>query len=455
MSTSSTSAGSFTGASSFSSSLGQAITRAVAIASLPMQNLQTQQSALQNQQSELGTLTTRFSSLGTALTSVDTAATNGSYSGTLSNTAVGSASVTSGALPGTFSLSVSNVGAYENTMSNDAGVLKVTDPSKTSLSTGSSFTLSINSTQYQITDSTNTLNGLAQAINTSGANVQATVVNVGSSSSPDYRLSIQNLEYAPDTVQLTDDSNNNAPMLTELTPGAYVTYQVNGATAVNSTTRSLDLATGVTVNVSGAGSTTVTISQTSAGLVNALTNFANAYNSAVDEVNKNRGQSGGALTGDSAIYSVTSMLNNLTSYTSASGSIASLSDIGLTFDQSGHLNFDATAFQNAVSANSTDVMNFLGSASADTGFLGTANDILTGINDSSTGILTQSNDSLTSQISKLGDQITADQNQVNLLQQNLVSQMAAADAAISTLEQQANFFQMMFQTQNANAQLGF
>jgi hypothetical protein len=33
--------------------------------------------------------------------------------------------------------------------------------------------------------------------------------------------------------------------------------------------------------------------------------------------------------------------------------------------------------------------------------------------------------------------------------------MAAADASIATLEQQSSYLQMMFQTENANAQLGY
>jgi flagellar hook-associated protein 2 len=420
-----------------------------------MQNLQSQQTTLQNQQSELQTLTSTFSSLGSALSSLDAATGSGSYSATFSNNSVGSATVSSGALPGTFSLSVSNTGAFENVMSSDTGVLKVTDPSLTSISTSTDFTLHVNSTTYDIQNPDGTLNGLATAINASGANLQATIVNVGSSSSPDYRLSIQSQEYAPDTVQLTDNGNADASLLSELTPGAYVTYQVNGETAVNSTTRTLSVGNGVTVNVSGTGTSTVTVAQNSSGMANALTAFANAYNAAVDEVNKNRGQNGGALAGDSTIYSLTSLLSNLTSYAGASGSVTSLSDIGLTFDKTGHLDFDSSAFLSIANTNLSDVTNFLGSVSGDAGFLGAANDVLTSINDSSAGLLAQATTSITGEISTLGDQINDDQNAVNLLQQNLMSQMAAADAAISTLEQQASYFQTMFQTQNANAQLGY
>jgi len=455
MSTSSSSPATFTGSSAFSASLAQQISNSLNIASIPMQNLQTQQTTLQGQQSELQTLSSDFSSLGNALTALDTATNSGSFSATTSSPLVATASASSGALAGNFSLTVSNIGANTNAMSNDTGLVKVTDPAVGNISTSTDFTLWINSTSYDISNPTGSLDGLANAINSSGANVQATVVNVGSSSSPDYRLSVQSLDYAPDTVQLNDTANGNAALLTQLSGGAYVQYQVNGEASVNSTTRVLNPSPGLTINVAGVGTTTVTVAQNGNGISNALSSLANAYNTAIAELAKNRGQNGGALTGDSTVYSLTELLSNITNYTGTSGSISSLADLGLTFDQNGNLNFDSSVFSQAASANLTDVTNFLGSVAGGNGFVGTTNNILTGINDPSTGILTQATQNVTTEITGLGNQITDDQAKVTLLQQTLTAQMAAADAAIATLEQQASYLQMMFQTQNANAQLGF
>jgi flagellar hook-associated protein 2 len=460
MSTSGTSAGSFTGSSLFASSLAQQLQNAVNIASIPMDNLQTEQTTLQNQESEFGTLSSDFTALSTALTSIDSATGSSSYGVTISNTKVASASVGSGVLAGTYSLTVTSPGANTNTISNDSGLLTVTDPTQQNLSTSTSFTLLVgpsgDQTQYNITDSTGTLDGLANAINSSGANVQATVVNVGSSSSPDYRLSVQSLDFAPDTVQLEDNGNNNADMLTQLgSGGSYVQYSVNGEPSVNSSSQSLTLSTGLTVNVLGTGATSITVSQNGDSIANALSNFANAYNAALADVNKNRGQNGGALTGDSSIFSLTEALNNLGGYSGSTGSVASLANLGLTFDPNGNLDFNASTFDQAASSNMTDVLNFLGSVSGSTGFLGAANNILTGITDPLTGLLPQATQNISTEINNIGTQITNDQSQVTQLQQTLQAQLSAADASIASLEQQANYFQMMFQTQNADAQLGY
>jgi flagellar hook-associated protein 2 len=247
---STTSAGSFTGSSLFAGSLAQQITNAVNIASIPMNNLQTEQTTLQGEQTELGTLSGDFTSLGTALSTIDSATGASSYSATVSNPGIASASVSSGVMAGTYSLTVNKTGANTNTISNDTGLDTVTDPSSENLSTSTAFTLVVNSTSYKISDSAGTLDGLANAIDASGANVQATVVNVGSSSSPAYRLSVQSKDFAPDTVQLTDNGNNNADMLTQLgSVGSYVQYSVNGEPSVNSSSQTLTLSPGLTVNV--------------------------------------------------------------------------------------------------------------------------------------------------------------------------------------------------------------
>jgi flagellar hook-associated protein 2 len=225
---------------------------------------------------------------------------------------------------------------------------------------------------------------------------------------------------------------------------------------VNSSSQTLTLSPGLTVNVAGTGSATITVAQNGDSIASALSSFATAYNAALAEVNKNRGQSGGALTGDSTVFSLTEALNDIGDYTGASNtSVISLADLGLTFDKSGNLDFNQSTFDQAASSNMTDVLNFLGSASGDTGFLGDANSILTGINDPVSGLLATETLNLSTENTGLNDQIATDQTNIAQLQANLQAQMAAADASISTLEQQANYLQTMFQTQNADAQLGY
>ena len=422
---------SFTGSSSFSAQLQQVITNAVAAATAPITQLQNQQTTLTNQQSELQTLTSKFQSLQSAIDALNAATGTGAYSATSSDSSTATASVGSGVMAGTYTVTVGSLGSQTNTMSMN-GLTTVTDPASGNIDASTTYTLTVNSQTYTISDPSGTLNGLANAINASGANVSATVVNVGSSSAPDYRLAIQSNEYAPDSIQLTDSSNTQ--LLTTLNSGSYVTYQVNGqpSTPINATTRTVAISPGLSVTFTGTGTTSITVAQNTSALAAALNSFVNAYNSAAQELIKNRGQNGGALAGNSIVYELQNALQNIVAYIAPSGNVNALASIGLSFDENGNLQFDQTAFDQA---SPNDVLSFFGSETGG-GFLQNAENVMTSITDPTTGLLPQATQSITSEISDIATRIANDQAQVNQLQQTLTQQMDAADAAISALEQQ-------------------
>lgn len=60
---------------------------------------------------------------------------------------------------------------------------------------------------YELSPASNTLQGLVDAINAqSGANVQASKVNVGTTAVPDYRLSVVSSVAGAVSIQLNDGS---------------------------------------------------------------------------------------------------------------------------------------------------------------------------------------------------------------------------------------------------------
>jgi flagellar hook-associated protein 2 len=446
-STSSTGSTAFTGNSSFSADLQNAISRAVGFASLPIQALQNRQNDATNQQTALASISSKFQSLQNSIDALNSSVGKNSYATTLTNTSVGSASTSSGVMAGTYSLTVSDLGKLTNTMSADL-LSVVTDPATGDISSAKNFTLTIDGQDYAISNPDGSLNGLAAAINASGANVQATVVNVGGSASPDYRLSVQGTKYAATSIQLSDGSNNS--LLKTLVTGSNVLYQVNGQTSsAASDSRSIALAPGLTVNVVSKGDTEIDVTQGTSGISDALSSFVAAYNATVDELAKSRGKNAGALSGNSIVYTLQDNLRHLINSGVQSGSISSVSDLGLTFDQTGHLSFDSSVLSKATSSSLTDVRNFLGAESSG-GFLKGANDILTGIDDTATGTLPQATKSLTDQISSLTKQISDKQDRLNLLQQSLTEQMSKADAMISSLQQQASYYTDLFATMRAN-----
>jgi flagellar hook-associated protein 2 len=423
----------FLGNSAFSSDLQQVITRAVNIASLPITQLQNQLGSLTGQQTELQTLGSKFQSLQNALDSIDSASSANSFAATVDSPSIASASVASGAQAGNYSVDILSVGSQTNTISPNT-LLAVADPSSGNISASSSFTLTVDGRTFSISDADNSLNGLAKAINASGSGVQATIVNVGGST-PDYRLSLQGTHYAPTTIQLNDGAQD---LLNTLATGSYVSYRVNGAdTTATSDSRTFSISPGVTVNALTTGTANIGVAQNVSGIQNAIGSFVSAFNSAVDEVQKNRGQNGGALAGQSIVSQLSGALRNLAGYTPGSGSLAiqSIADLGLTFDQTGHLQFDSSVYSAAAASSLPDVLNFLGSESGG-GFLQAIHTTLTGITDSTTGLVATDISTTGASVTNLTKQISSKQDSVTQMQTALIQQMSKADAAISAMEQQ-------------------
>ncbi len=444
----------FNGTSQYAGDLQQAINQAVTIASIPLTELEDNVATLQSESSEVTTLQNDFASVQSAIQQIGSVAGNGSLSGTVSDSTIASVTVDQSAnpTPGTYDLDVISAGSPSSTISNN-GLPTVTDPSQTSISTSSSYTLTVGDSTYTVNPSTNTLDALAEAINSGNYGVTATIVNIGGPSSPDYRLSLQSTSLGDENIQLNDGAQD---LLSVLTSGSPAQYTVDGqpaspASPISSDSSTVTIAPGVTVNLLQAGDTTITVAADSSAASSALSAFATAYNAALAELGNNRGQAGGSLTGQSLVLQLQQTLSNVAEFTGGSGNVQNLADIGLTFNSQGQLSFDQATFENAAATDPNDVANFLGSTTGG-GFLGNATNLLNGLTDSSTGIFTETQNSYQQQITSDNSEITDTQARITTMQNNLTAQMSQADTMIASLESQVTYYTSLFtDTQDAIA----
>jgi flagellar hook-associated protein 2 len=403
--------------------------------------MQKAQDTLNSQRSAMQGLQSAFSSLQSTMTSVGNA-THGSLTATPSDSTVISAHASAGALDGTYTIEVTGVGSSTTTLSK-AGLTTVTDASSQNISGSSSFTLTINNVGHTITPTGNSLQSLAVAINDASLGVHATIVNIGSTSSPDYRLSLSSNHYAADTIQLNDGSND---LLDTLSTGSNVTYKVNGiSTDLQSDSRTVTLAPGLTVDILKAAPgqpVTVNVAHDYSQLENSFTNLAAAYNAASAALGQQRGKGAGPLAGQSVVFSLEQTLRDITQYSATSGAVTSLADLGFTLGQDGTLSFDRTAFEAAATS---DIQTFLGSSDAP-GFLKEAGDALSSVADSVSGSLENSIESLNGQIQRSNDQMSAEQDRIDSMTANLQTQLSNADAAIAVLEGQVTYMTNLFAT---------
>ena len=441
----------FNGTSRFSSDFQNIITREVAIANLPIQQLQAENTTLTGQTTELTTLGTQFSGIQTAIQQLQAAVASGSLGASSSDTSVAQPTVGAGARAGTFTLLVNNIGSSTNTLSN-FGATAVTDPSTQSISSAKSFTLTVNGAATTITPSSNSLNSLVSSINSNSAlGVQASIVNLGSSSSPDYRLSLQSNQLGADSIQLNDGSSD---LLFTVSPGVLASYQLDGiAPPITSNSRTITVSPGLSVTLlakSAAGSpATINVVPDTSAIQSALTQCVSAFNSTSTELVKNTGTAGGVLQSQSVVFELSNALQSLGSYSSKSSGISTLTDLGITFDQKGELSFDSTAFASATSNQIQSLSTFLGTSTTG-GFLQYATNALSGITDSTSGIIASDSLSTQTEINNTNAAILAAQAKVATLQTNLTNQIAASDALVASLEQSYNLIQGLFLAQRSN-----
>lgn len=440
----------FTGSSRYSSDFQSVITRAVNIASLPLTQLNNVKNTLEDRSSALSSLDSVFSNLSSAIQTLQSSTGTSSFTSTTSRSGVVRATVGDGALAGSYQVEVTSMGSNSSSMSKDVvegnGITKVTDPATQNIASGSTFTLTVDGVDHEFTGFT-TLNSLVAAINAdSDANVQATIVNLGSSSSPDYRLSLQSTKLDDVSLQLTDGDSNT--LLDTLSTGSQATYKVNGmSTEVSTDSRTITLAPGLTVDLIGESNTgettTITVSRSTLSIQNALSSFATAYNAAVAELDEHRGSNDGALAGDSVIYTLQQTLREVVGYSTGTDGVSSLTSLGMSFDKTGRLSFDTTAFTSATDSDYSALSDFLGSSTS-SGFLKAATDAMDMVTDSESGVLTSTIENVKDQITRQDTAISDMEERITLLQLSLNEQMAAADALIAKLEQQVVYIQGLF-----------
>jgi flagellar hook-associated protein 2 len=334
----------------------------------------------------------------------------------------------------------------------------VYDPAATNLSTALNYTLTIG-TGTPISLTASTLQGLADQIQSlAGDQLNATVVNIGSvDGRPDYRLSLQGRTLAPLAYSLegtrADASQFDVLAAAQKEPGKNVSYSVNGASAASSTSRSVALAPGLTLDLKKADpgtDVTVAVTRSPASVQKALSSLADAYNAAVAELDRNTGTNTGSLKGNSIISTLSRSLASIALYTSDSGSTSSLASLGLVLDKTGKLSLDNAAFADATRNGMDAMASFLGGAQKG-GLLQMASDALDSILHPDTGVLTSAESVTTASSTALSNHIGDEQTRIDDLQTSLAAQMAAADASIAAMEQQATFLINMFDAMQSAA----
>ncbi len=382
--------------------------------------LQGDQTTITNQQTALNSFNTDLQTLQNAVFALtDPAGQLTNVDATSSNSAVLTASATAGTPSGSHTINVTSLATTSSAYSNAVA------SSSTPIATGT-LTIQVGSSAAQtvtIDDTNNTLAGLAAAINNNGnLGVTASVITDANGA----RLAlVSNTTGAPGNLTITP-SASVVGFNTGVT-GVNAALNVDGI-PISSTTNTVSGAIpGVTLNLTGLTAGTpvsVTTSPDTTQQEAAINNFVTAYNTVIGDINTQSaisattGQAGPLATDSTLALSLGELLSAASYSETGNGSVNSLADLGITFNNDGTLTVNSGSLATALQGNPAAVQAFFQEST--TGSFGanltdTLNDIanpITGAVATDINGLTQSQSSITQQIADFQDQLDTTKTQL-------------------------------------------
>jgi flagellar hook-associated protein 2 len=357
-----------------------------------------------------------------------------------------SATATSEATPGTFTLNVTSLARPQVTTS-AAG--QFADINATIFDSGSfSITQDGDTTNVNLTG-VDSLAELRDAINAQQTGVKASIINDGSGATP-FRLiltsvtpGLANAFTVSDTTKLgagaagavlnlSTDATNGVARDTEFT--------YNGIAVKSSSTTVNEAIPGLTLSVLKTGSSSITVTDDNSSLKTKVKAAISAFNSFNDFLGAQTkldttGSGRPPLASDPLLRSANRQLRAffLSSHAN-SGSLDELLDFGITLDQQGKLQIDDAKLDSVLSSKRSDVAAFF---SGDSGFAKKITDAIDGYTKAG-GAIDSVEDRIKRNIEKCTSKIQDLEFRLSNREQQLTAEFTAADRAISQLNSQSS-----------------
>ena len=415
-------------------------------------------------QKDLSALTTLTATLKSATSTLSDEMSYLKRSTTVSNSAV-SISASSGSAIQDFTLHVNQLAQRDIYQTKGFA----SESTALGLSAGK-LSISVGTTLYDIdVTATTTLSELKEKINNvAGDKVTASILNVGGTEP--YKLVIKSDETGSDdtiifgetassgilTALKLDDSANH--ILTA--QNAKFTY--NNVLIERGSNTIDDLVVGLSITLNeeqeASENTTVAIKQNTDDIKSSLESLVSAYNDLISNLNESTKydsdtETSGTFQGVSQITSLGADIRRQLLSVNASGK--SLSDYGITLNESGLLEFDSSVFEEKMTSNGTDVETFFrgitdSNGNLENGFFTNFNDLLAGYISGDESILSLYKTSLTSEKSSLSKERETTVSRLDSRYETMAARFAAYDSIINKLNNQFSALSMMIEASYNN-----
>lgn len=361
---------------------------------LPLTSLDAKEAKQQAQLTAFGSLKGALSTFQDSISSLANPAKFSAVSANMTDETVATASATSKATAGSYSIEVQALAQAQKIKSSNFTDSAVTIGSGTltiQFGTYSDGNFNLNSDKaaqtITIANGESSLTGIRNAINNADAGVTASIVNDGSGDRLVIAAKDTGLSNALKITAVDDDANHtdNAGLsqlafdastggtanLTETVAASNATLIIDGITISKASNVVSDAIEGVTLDLlktNTDSTTTLSIAHDTAGVEESIQSFVNAFNdlgatiTGLSNFNTTTNQAS-ILTGDSTVRSVQSKLRSVLNapLTTAGGGFSTLSDIGITFNKNGALQLDTAKLSSSMADTTKDISTLFSS----------------------------------------------------------------------------------------------
>lgn len=373
------------------------VSQLMAVERRPIDALNTKVSNTQSKISSWGTLTSLVSSFQSATRNL-----NGSLqklTATPSDASALAAVTDSSAVPGSYSVSVSQLAQSQNLVApgQASSTAAIGSGAATTVTfefgtvsggtltngiySGATFSPSGTTGSIVIDGSNNSLAGIRDAINAAALGVTATIVNDGSGTpfrlaltststgaASSLRISTSGGDAAIDSLLAYDPAGTQNLVQTRAAQNASLT--VNGIAITSASNTVNGAVQGVTLNLRNvtAAPASLAVARDTAAIATAAAGFVDAYNAMASQMKSRvaygtNGAAAGALAGDSTLRQMQDQLRDIFLTPATGGSLSSLAQVGIAFQRDGVLQLDSSKLNSAIAANHGDVVNLFSSPS--------------------------------------------------------------------------------------------
>lgn len=305
---------------------------------------------------------------------------------------------------------------------------------------------------------TDTLASLAAKINAANAGVTASIINDGSTFSPN-RLLLTSSKTGAQSKFAVDDGGLGLGLAIQTQAQDALLKVATSASATpfiqSSATNHFDsVVPGLNVDLTAPGASPAQVSVVSdtSKISNLVSTFVTNYNTLVKQLGplttfNTATNTPGTLEGDGGALRLENALSDLVTNTfsgPAGNKVKSLTDLGITVSQDGTLQLDTTALSQQLAQNPTDVSNFF--LDKTNGFATKLKNTVNSFADAVNGQLTLESNSLLAQSTSIENRVTELNAILTSRQQTLMNTFVHLETVLSNLRTQQSALTAMFST---------